>query len=254
MLNIEHATILVGQSSLSMEATASILDNTEFKVIARAYSVDRLGPGDLQHKTILLILDDICGVKSAVRQIKAFRQLHRDPRIAVVIRGTRVTDVVSLLQAGANACFDQGILPAIFLKSLELVMLGETFQPTAKLSLPRKKIGKRSRVGPLSLEQLNILRYLTEGHPNKIIASKLGIATVNVRSCVKSIFRKIGVENRTQAAVWAMRSGLLETSKGEDDRAQSSFATEPADTGAPRSSRGRQSIGPRCRIREEDVS
>ena len=216
MLNIEHATILVGQSSLSLEAIASILDNTEFKVIARACSVDRLAPGDLHwHKTILLILDNGCGVKNALQEIKAFRQLHADPRIAVHTRATRVADVASLLHAGANACFDQGIPPAIFLKSLELVMLGETFLPAAKLSLPRKKAQVRSPVGSLSLQELNILRYLTEGHPNKIIASKLGTAAVNVRSCVKSILRKIGVENRTQAAVWAMRSGLLETSKGK---------------------------------------
>jgi two-component system nitrate/nitrite response regulator NarL len=218
MLNIEHATILVGQSRLSMEAIASILDNTEFKVIARACSVDRLAPGDLQrHKTTLLILDNGCGAKNALQQIKAFRQLHADPRIAVLTRATRVADVAMLLHAGANACFDQGIPPAIFLKSLELVMLGETFLPAAKLSLPRKKAEVRTPVGSLSLQELIILRHLTEGHPNKIIASKLGTAAVNVRSCVKSILRKIGVENRTQAAVWAMRSGLLETSKGKGD-------------------------------------
>jgi hypothetical protein len=145
MLNIEHATMLVGQSSLSMEAIASILDNTEFKVIARACSVDRLAPGDLQrHKTILIILDNGYGVKNALQQIKAFRQLHADPRIAVLTRAPRVADVAMLLHAGANACFEQGIPPAIFLKSLELVMLGETFLPAAKFSLPRKKAEVRS--------------------------------------------------------------------------------------------------------------
>jgi two-component system nitrate/nitrite response regulator NarL len=212
--NVRHATIIVGQSDLSVEGIARVLDKTEFKVIACAFSVGHLAPSDLQgHKTILLILDNGCDVKNALQQLKAFRQLHGDPRIAVLTRGIRVADVASLLQAGANACFDQGIPPAIFLKSLELVMLGETFLSAAKLSLPREKTEERSPAGPLSLQELKVLRYLAEGQPNKNIARKLGTAGANVRSRVKSILDKIGVENRTQAAVWAMRSGLLETSK-----------------------------------------
>ena len=129
MLSIEHATILVGHSGLTTDAIASILDDTEFKVIARARSVNRLQPGDLQHKAILLILDGSCGVQNAVRQVKAFRQLHGDPRIAVLMRAITVADVASLFRAGVNVCFGQDTLPAIFLKSLQLAMLGETFLP-----------------------------------------------------------------------------------------------------------------------------
>jgi two-component system nitrate/nitrite response regulator NarL len=54
-----------------------------------------------------------------------------------------------------------------------------------------------------------ILRHLSQGRPNKVIAQEVGIAEATVKVHVKSILSKIGVINRTQAAIWAMNNGLL---------------------------------------------
>jgi two-component system, NarL family, nitrate/nitrite response regulator NarL len=54
-----------------------------------------------------------------------------------------------------------------------------------------------------------ILRHLAEGLANKVIASEIGIAQATVKVHVKSILTKIGVVNRTQAAIWAMNNGLV---------------------------------------------
>jgi DNA-binding NarL/FixJ family response regulator len=205
----QHATILVGQSSLLVEGLAHLLDNTEFQVIARAPSVDRLTLKDVQeHKTILLILDADDGVESARRQMKAFRQLHADPRIAVVTRGRRMADTALLFQAGANACFGEGTNIAIFLKTLELVLLGQTLLPTNMLPSPSEIEGRTSSPisgdpMPLSPRELHILSGLAEGRTNKTIAREIGTAESTVKAHVKNIFRKIGVINRTQAAMWA---------------------------------------------------
>jgi two-component system nitrate/nitrite response regulator NarL len=57
---------------------------------------------------------------------------------------------------------------------------------------------------------MRILDSLVEGDPNKIIARKIGAAEATVKVHVKSILRKLGVANRTQAAMWAMSSGARE--------------------------------------------
>jgi two-component system nitrate/nitrite response regulator NarL len=209
-----HATILVGQSSLLMEGLARLLDNTEFQVIARAPSVDGLTLKDLQeHKTILLILDADGGVESAMRQMEAFKQLHADPRIAVVTRGRRMADMALLFRAGANACFGEGTNVAIFLKSLELVMLGQTLLHANMLSSTSEVEGRTpapvsGAPAHLSARELHILRSLAEGQPNKTIAREIGTAESTVKVHVKNIFRKIGVANRTQAAMWARSRGI----------------------------------------------
>jgi len=57
---------------------------------------------------------------------------------------------------------------------------------------------------PLSPRELEVLAHLAEGRSNKVIAQAMNISGETVRAHVKSIFRKAGLENRTQAALWAM--------------------------------------------------
>jgi two-component system nitrate/nitrite response regulator NarL len=52
-----------------------------------------------------------------------------------------------------------------------------------------------------------MLEGLVKGHPNKVIARTCDIAEATVKVHIKAILRKIRVENRTQAAIWAMSNG-----------------------------------------------
>ena len=61
----------------------------------------------------------------------------------------------------------------------------------------------------LSPRENSILRCLIEGDSNKCIARKIDIAEATVKVHVKAILRKIRVQNRTQAAIWAMNHGAL---------------------------------------------
>jgi two-component system, NarL family, nitrate/nitrite response regulator NarL len=103
-----------------------------------------------------------------------------------------------------------------FIKALELVMLGETVLPKAILPLILERQDEmvpakapEDFAPKLSRRERLILRLLVEGHTNKVIASKIGIAQATVKAHVKSILFKIGVINRMQAAMWAMNNGLF---------------------------------------------
>ena len=67
------------------------------------------------------------------------------------------------------------------------------------------KIG-RANAPAFSPREAAILQYLRKGEPNKRIARELSLTESTVKVYLKSILRKIGVNNRTQAAVWAMSS------------------------------------------------
>lgn len=62
---------------------------------------------------------------------------------------------------------------------------------------------------PLSTREMEVLGCVTQGMSNKEIASKLGISHQTVKNHVTSILRKLGVEDRTQAAVYALRHGWV---------------------------------------------
>ena len=105
--------------------------------------------------------------------------------------------------------------------ALEFVMLGETFLP-AKLCLPilqemssRHPMALQSSAAlgsgndslkvlrGLSNREVQILQCLTKGSSNKQIARELGLADATIKVHVKAILRKVRLENRTQAAIWA---------------------------------------------------
>ncbi|TML66882.1 MAG: response regulator transcription factor, partial [Actinobacteria bacterium] len=57
--------------------------------------------------------------------------------------------------------------------------------------------------------ELEVLRFIGMGETNKAIASVLGISERTARSHVSSILAKLGLRSRTQAALWAVREGLV---------------------------------------------
>jgi DNA-binding CsgD family transcriptional regulator len=134
------------------------------------------------------------------------------------------------LRAGANGYFVDVMTCDVFIKSIELVMMGETIYPPAFLSfvldpeinqpddaVPREEqeqmilISTEDTIEPpqLSPREKSILRCLVEGDSNKCIARKIDIAEATVKVHVKAILRKIRVQNRTQAAIWGMKNGSL---------------------------------------------
>jgi DNA-binding NarL/FixJ family response regulator len=62
----------------------------------------------------------------------------------------------------------------------------------------------------LSSREAEVLTLLVEGLPNKLIARRLEISEKTVKTHLTSIFRSLGVTDRTQAALWAERSGFTE--------------------------------------------
>ena len=152
----------------------------------------------------------------------------RKARIAVVADHYRLDEMVSAFRAGASGYFVDVMTCDVFIKSIELVMMGETIFPPAFMSFilhsesdhfgkaaPRddndRAIAHDARSAAfapqLSPREKSILRCLIEGDSNKCIARKIDIAEATVKVHVKAILRKIRVQNRTQAAIWGMNHG-----------------------------------------------
>ena len=66
-----------------------------------------------------------------------------------------------------------------------------------------------SSEGPLSDKEMQVLAILTEGYSNKDIAAKMFITEKTVKAHVSSILRKLGVKDRTQAVIFALKRGLV---------------------------------------------
>lgn len=138
----------------------------------------------------------------------------------------RLDELVAAVRVGVNGYFVDATSCDVFVKSLELVMMGETVFPPAVLPfalVDEHHVSNRgsSVVGScamptaedsidprLSPRQRSILSCLIDGDSNKCIARRIDIAEATVKVHIKAILRKIQVENRTQAAIWGINHAL----------------------------------------------
>jgi len=223
------ATILVGKSILLREGLARILRSTNFRILASVACADDLLASKLQqHQPRLIVVHTGDDFDAALEQIELFRDQHPGCRIAIVADHFRPRELISAFRAGANGYFVD-MTCAAFIKSLELVMMGETIFPLAFLSFvldPESEhlceavpgddsnkailVTTEDTLAPqLSSREKSVLRCLIIGDSNKCIARKMDIAEATVKVHVKAILRKIRVQNRTQAAIWGANNGSL---------------------------------------------
>jgi two-component system nitrate/nitrite response regulator NarL len=218
------ATVLVEPNVLLREGLARILNAKPFRMLYSAASIDNSILSRLsQRQSVLLVIGARDGPDATARQIALFKKKQASGRVAVLADEYQLSAVLSAFRAGANAYFVKVTTCAAFIKSLELVMLGETIVPREILPfiLAHKDEAIDLEVGvdaeflpvaqcndarPLSTQEKRILRYLVDGSSNKVIARKIDIAEATVKVHVKAILRKIRVHNRTQAAVWAINN------------------------------------------------
>jgi two-component system nitrate/nitrite response regulator NarL len=222
-------TVLAGPNALAREGLTRILRAAGFRIAASVPCIDGAVLSTLsQDQITLLVLDAGNAVQKAIGQIELFKEHCPDGRVAVLADQSPLLDIVSVFRAGANSYFVNVTSAIPFVKSLELVMLGETLLPPEILPmlLDHDEVSDdhalvpdtetvagimlepdSSQVPQLSAREECILRCLTEGHSNKAIARKINIAEATVKVHIKAILRKIRVHNRTQAAIWAIGHG-----------------------------------------------
>ncbi len=88
--------------------------------------------------------------------------------------------------------------------------LGQRFYAEELLSLQKKPDEKAATlVAPLTSREIETLSYVAQGYSNKRIAYELGISEQTIKNYVAGILRKLNASDRTEAAVIAIRHGLI---------------------------------------------
>ena len=139
------AVILVGKSILLREGLAKILRAANFRIVASVSSTDDLHPSKAKLLPLYLIVHTGDDFDIALEQIALFRNRRPDARIAIVADHYRLNELTSAFRAGANGYFVNVITCDRFIRSIELVMMGETIFPPEFLSMPIAPIWSRPR-------------------------------------------------------------------------------------------------------------
>lgn len=190
----------------------AFLDDTEVKIVAEtadcrhtAEAVDATRPDVVM---LAVRMPDGNGF-SVLEQIRA---AHGDLPVIVTANQDHPAHFAQAHQSGASAFLLKGFDPDTLLAAVRCVASGQQFwtrshmrRVTGVLSTPRLD---GDLDAPLTPRELQVLQSVTAGHTNQGIARHLGISYETVKEHVQHVLAKIGVGDRTQAAVWAVRNNL----------------------------------------------
>jgi len=213
-------TVLLCDNSLLRSGLQSILRGGPFAPAVTASTANATQVHDVASGSALVLIDASQGISRLLEVVRQVRE--QSPKARIVALADRFDlDLVRLgHQAGVDGFCSAASAPEVLIKSLELVMLGEPLIPFEVLrsiadgavacpQQPPHVHGSEESNFPdlmgckLSAREVQILNCLRQGAPNKAIARRLDVAEATVKIHMKAILRKIGVANRTQAAMWA---------------------------------------------------
>jgi DNA-binding NarL/FixJ family response regulator len=143
--------------------------------------------------------------------IEATRRIREaQPEVAVVVL-TSFSDrdrILRALDAGAAGYLLKDAEPEELARAIEAAARGEApLDPKAARALLSARRSP-TLAEKLSEREREVLAMVGEGMPNKAIARRLGISEKTVKAHLTSVYRQIGVTDRTQAALWAHRNGV----------------------------------------------
>jgi DNA-binding NarL/FixJ family response regulator len=205
--------LIVDDHEVVRAGLKSMLHGTDVRIVAEADNGTTALKLVVKHKPNVVLLDvrmpDSDGLACLAR-------IKLDiPNVPVVMfsaydNPTYIARSVALGAAGylSKASSRKEILDAIHTaaKGDSIWTRDELRRVTGALATPR--VGAEVDV-PLTKRENEVLKQLAFGLTNKEIAQALGISYETVKEHVQHILRKIGVSDRTQAAVWAVRKGLV---------------------------------------------
>ena len=157
-----------------------------------------------------LVMPGLDGI-GAMRQLRA-----RSPASRVIVLTSFLEDerVLPAIQAGAAGYLLKNVAPAELARAIRAAHAGEAIiDPTAAARLVRVIADDaRSRIEQperLTRRERDVLELIARGQSNKRIAFELGISEKTVKTHVGHLLAKLGVTDRTQAALMAVEEGLV---------------------------------------------
>ncbi len=154
-------------------------------------------------------MPDVDGIRATGSILEA----RSETRVVMLTAFSDRDRVVAALDAGAIGYLLKDSEPQEVLEAVRAAARGDA--PLAPRAA-RQLLAARSEEqrADLSKREREVLALVAEGLPNKLIARRLEISEKTVKTHLTSVFQRIGVSDRTQAALWAQRQGFGTSEQG----------------------------------------
>ncbi len=197
------------------QGLASLLAGTDVEIIGEASHPNEAVQMAHKHRPDVAILD-IRMMDGGDDGLTALEQIHKDlpdTRVVMLSAFDNPTYIARANALGASDYLLKGCTREQLLDTIHAVTTREGTGDHGELSKVACTMATRKKTeddeASLTQRETQVLRHLALGLSNKEIAKSLEISVETVKEHVQHVLRKIGVNDRTQAAVWAVRKGIV---------------------------------------------
>lgn len=201
----DHQVVRIGLKSM--------FTGTDIEVVAEAATGSATLAAALEYDLDLVLLDVRMPDGDGLRVLSRIKDEKPNLPVLMISTYDNSTYMARSVALGANGYFLKDVQREVLLEGVRKAASGdmvwrreELRRVTSALSTPRMPVDAEV---PLTQRENEVLQQLAHGLTNKEIAQALDISYETVKEHVQHILRKIGVSDRTQAAVWAVRQGLV---------------------------------------------
>ena len=217
MSEARPSVFIVDDHSFFRAGMRSVLTEHGLAVVGDAPSAEAALPLIERRRPDLVVMDlSMPGMSGA----DATREISRRfPSVAVLVVTVSAAEaeVLEALEAGADGYLLKDSEPAEIVRAVEAAMSGDTpLSPRiARLIVQRARMvpgaaqARTAVAEEMTDRELDVLRLLADGLDNRQIAEALFLSPTTVKRHVGSIVAKLGVSNRVQAAILAVKAGLI---------------------------------------------
>ena len=145
--------------------------------------------------------------------IQSLKEINSHIGLLVLVHSYDLAEIIPLLKAGATGCLSRdetvgNLARAIIAAGRGEIVLPPAIAMQALTALARgEPSGPEDPIEPLTDREVDVLRLLAQGLTNKDIAQTLILSVRTIDAHLRSIFGKLNVRSRTEAALWAVKHG-----------------------------------------------
>jgi NarL family two-component system response regulator LiaR len=182
---------------------------SELEVIAEAGDGQEAISLARKHKPDVVLMDLLMPGMDGIAATQAIRQEMPDVEVIALTSVLEDEAVIGAIRAGAIGYLLKDTKSDELCRAIKSAAAGQVqLSPQAAARLVRE-VQAPERPEALTERETDVLRLLSMGKTNKEIAAELYIGEATVKTHVSNILRKLGVPSRTQAALYALRIGLV---------------------------------------------
>jgi len=192
---------------------ASLFAGSEVEIVAEAATGKEAIKMAAKVKPDVILLDIRMPDGDGLGSLDKLREKSPESSIVMLSTYDNPTYMARAVALGANDYVLKGSSRDSILATIRAAAAGETPSKTGELERIASAMKVRATVDdddvPLTQRETQVLRHVALGLSNKEIGRSLEISVETVKEHVQNVLRKIAVTDRTQAAVWAVRKGLV---------------------------------------------